>query len=182
MADQAAKDAQLKAFSVELARLDISVLRKEEIKQRFSKIRKALDTQLKARSAAEVKAAQEAVTKYFEEHPEAPVYITKLDVDANNKALQSGIAAAKKLGKPVYLFAQDKSGADPCKTLYSNYVPEAAQQRGLNAVEWNRGISEMLHGRGGGKPDGAQGVGEAPRSAVDDAMKLAEELFRMKIQ
>ena len=182
VADQAAKDAQLKAFSVELARLDISVLRKEEIKQRFSKIRKALDTQLKARSAAEVKAAQEAVTKYFEEHPEAPVYITKLDVDANNKALQSGIAAAKKLGKPVYLFAQDKSGADPCKTLYSNYVPEAAQQRGLNAVEWNRGISEMLHGRGGGKPDGAQGVGEAPRSAVDDAMKLAEELFRMKIQ
>ena len=110
------------------------------------------------------------------------MYITKLDVDANNKALQSGIAAAKKLGKPVYLFAQDKSGADPCKTLYSNYVPEAAQQRGLNAVEWNRGISEMLHGRGGGKPDGAQGVGEAPRSAVDDAMKLAEELFRMKIQ
>ncbi|WFD32010.1 alanine--tRNA ligase [Malassezia sp. CBS 17886] len=179
--DQAARDAQLKAFSVELARMDMSVLRKDALKQRFAKVRKVLDTALKARAAAHIKEAQEAVSKFFAENPEAPVYVAKLDVDANAKALQSGIAAARKVGKPVYLFAQDKSGADPCKTLYSNFVPESALQAGLDAVEWNKAVSDKLKGRGGGKPDGAQGQGDAPRAAVDEAIALADEFFRMKL-
>ena len=53
--DDAAKDAQLKAFSVELARMEMSVVRKDELKTQFAKVRKELDTRLKARAAADVK-------------------------------------------------------------------------------------------------------------------------------
>lgn len=176
--DQAAKDAQLKAFSVELARMDMSVLRKDALKQRFAKTRKELDTALKAKSAADLKAAQEAVSGYFAEHPDARVYVAKLDVGANSKALQSGIAAARKADKPVYLFSRDAASG---KTIYSNFVPKAALGAGLDAVEWNKAISEKLQGRGGGKPDGAQGQGEAPAEAVDDALQLARDFFALKL-
>lgn len=179
--DQSEKDAQLKAYSVELARMDMSVLRKDELKTRFAKTRKALDTQLKAKSAADIKAAQEAVTKYFAENPEANVYVAKLDVDANAKALQSGIAAARKADKAVYLFAQDKSASGPAKTIYSNFVPKQALDAGLDAVSWNKTISEKLQGRGGGKPDGAQGQGEASKEALDEALKLAEDFYKLKL-
>ena len=176
-----AKDAQLKAFSVELSRMDMSVVQKDALKQRFAKVRKALDTELKARAAADVKAAQEAVNKFFTEQPDARVMVAKLDVDASSKALQSGIAAARKVNKPVYLFAQDKSGVDPCKTLFSNYVPQDVQAAGIDAVAWNKVVCEQLQARGGGKPEGAQGQGEAPRAALEGVMKLAEEFFRMKV-
>ncbi|PKI82269.1 Ala1p [Malassezia vespertilionis] len=173
--EQVEKDAQLKAFGVDLAQMEMSVLRKDALKQRFAKLRKALDTQLKARSAAEVKAAQEAVTKFFSEHPDAPVLVTKLDVDANAKALQSGISAARKLNKSVYLFAQDK-GDGAVKTIYSNFVPEP--KAGFDAVVWNKQISELLGGRGGGKPDGAQGMADATAAQVNAAMQLAADVYK----
>ena len=178
LADQAAQDAQLKAFSVDLAQMDMSVLRKDALKQRFAKARKTLDTALKAKSAADVKAAQEAVAAYFAEHPDAPVLVQQLDVGANSKALQAGMAAARKADKPVYLFSRDPSTR---KTIYSNYVPKALLERGLDAVAWNKAVSEKLQGRGGGKPDGAQGQGEASSEAVDEALELAKSFFAMKV-
>ena len=178
--DQAVQDAELKAYGVELGRLDISVVRKDELKARFTMVRKALDTQLKARSAAEVKAAQEAVSKFFEENADAPVLVRALDISANSKAMQSGIQAARKAGRPTFLFAQEP-GTGAVKTVYSNFVPEDAQKKGLNAVDWNKHVSDKLQGRGGGKPDGAQGVGEATRADVDEAVRLADEFFRLKV-
>lgn len=178
IADQTAQEAELKAYGVELGRLDISVIRKDELKARFAKVRKALDTQLKARAAAETKAAQEAVNKFFEENADAPVLVRKLDVGA--KALQAGVATARKLGRAAFLFAQEP-GTGAVKTMYGNFVPEEVQKKGLDAVEWNKQVSEKLQGRGGGKPDGAQGVGEATREAVDEAVRLAEEFFRLKV-
>ena len=179
--DDAAKDAQLKAFSVELARMDMSVVRKDELKTQFAKIRKELDTRLKARAAADVKTAQEAVQNYFSENPDAPVYIAQLKTGANSKALQSGVSVARKLNKPVYLFARE-SGEGKAKTLYGNYVPKAELDRGLDAVSWNKTVSDKLQGRGGGKPDGAQGQGEATQADVDEALALATSFYRMKLQ
>ncbi|WFD44785.1 alanine--tRNA ligase [Malassezia psittaci] len=179
LTDQAEKDAQLKSYSVDLAQMEISVILKDELKQRFAKTRKQLDTALKAKTAADVKAAQETVTKYFTENPEAAMFITKLDVGTNAKALQSGIAAARKADKPVYLFSQDPATN---KVIYSNYVPQATREKGLSAVEWNQAVSEKLGGRGGGKPDGAQGQGEASEQKVDEALELAKEIFEMKLK
>ena len=70
---------------------------------------------------------------------------------------------------------------DPCKTLFSNYVPQDVQAAGIDAVAWNKVVCEQLQARGGGKPEGAQGQGEAPRAALEGVMKLAEEFFRMKV-
>ena len=181
VSDDVAKEAQLKAFSVELARMDISVVRKDELKARFTKIRKALDTRLKARAAADVKVAQEAVQTYFNENPDARVYIAQLDTGANSKALQSGVAVARKLNKSVYLFARE-SGSEKTKTLYGNFVPKDELERGLDAVSWNKAVSEKLQGRGGGKPDGAQGQGEGTKADVDEAIKLAQSFFDMQLK
>ncbi|KAI3613869.1 hypothetical protein CBS9595_004046 [Malassezia furfur] len=88
------------------------------------------------------------------------------------------MAAARKADKPAYLFSRDPSTR---KTIYSNYVPKALLERGLDAVAWNKAVSEKLQGRGGGKPDGAQGQGEASSEAVDEALELAKSFFAMKV-
>ena len=157
------------------------MVRKDELKTQFAKIRKELDTRLKARAAADVKTAQEAVQNYFSENPDAPVYIAQLKTGANSKALQSGVSVARKLNKPVYLFARE-SGEGKAKTLYGNYVPKAELDRGLDAVSWNKTVSDKLQGRGGGKPDGAQGQGEATQADVDEALALATSFYHMKLQ
>ena len=120
------------------------------------------------------------MSKFFEENADAPVLVRALDISANSKAMQSGIQAARKAGRPTFLFAQEP-GTGAVKTVYSNFVPEDAQKKGLNAVDWNKHVSDKLQGRGGGKPDGAQGVGEATRADVDEAVRLADEFFRLKV-
>ena len=118
---------------------------------------------------------------YFSENPDAPVYIAQLKTGANSKALQSGVSVARKLNKPVYLFARE-SGEGKAKTLYGNYVPKAELDRGLDAVSWNKTVSDKLQGRGGGKPDGAQGQGEARLADGDEAVALATAYYRAKLE
>jgi alanyl-tRNA synthetase len=54
--EKAPQDAGLKAFTVELDKADISVLRKAELKERFAKARKSFDEKGKAKAAAASKA------------------------------------------------------------------------------------------------------------------------------
>ncbi|EEB92753.1 hypothetical protein MPER_08693, partial [Moniliophthora perniciosa FA553] len=75
------KDAQLKALSVELGQADISVLKKNELKDRLAVIRKAFDKQVKEKEAAAGKAALEDFQKHFQDDANATYYIKRLDVE-----------------------------------------------------------------------------------------------------
>lgn len=186
LSDKNAKDASLKAFSVELARLEISVLRKAAINERFAIVRKALDTELKAKGAADTKLVQDAITQHFKDEPNATVVIRKFDVGANVKALQAGITVAKKLNKAAYLFSEEivaPVGADraaKAKVPHVNFVPKQDSERGLDAKEWADLVTRSVGGKGGGKSDGAQGVGEVGGEALQDAITAAGRFYVLK--
>lgn len=49
-------DAELRAYTVELDKADISVLRKAELREQFARVRKAFDDKIKAKANAASKA------------------------------------------------------------------------------------------------------------------------------
>lgn len=54
--ERAPADAELRTYSVELDKSEISVLRKAELKEKFARVRKAFDDKIKAKTNAALKA------------------------------------------------------------------------------------------------------------------------------
>ncbi len=191
ISEQSSKDAALKAYGTQLAQLDISVVRKAALNEKFSAIRKKLDTGLKAKDKADTKAVVDAVEKYFKENPNATVFIHKFDVGSNMKAIQSAINTVKKLDKSAYLFSQelDPNGvkvadgnALKAKVVHAAYVSKYDQSKGLNAKEWVETAALHVGGKGGGKGDAAQGVGEMGGQALEDAVEAAKRFHILKCE
>ena len=175
LSDHSAKDSALKAFGTELARLDMSVVRKAALNNQFAKIRKALDTELKARDKADTKLVTDAITEYFAANPNATYLVRHFSIGINMKAVQAGIQTARKASKAVYLFSDDGS-----KSVHVNFVPKQDLDRGLNAKQWAEVVTKLVGGKGGGRDDGAQGVGEQAGQPLQDAIKAADEFYRSK--
>ncbi|MEM1423170.1 MAG: DHHA1 domain-containing protein, partial [Planctomycetota bacterium] len=67
-------------------------------------------------------------------------------------------------GSAVLLISADDEGG---KVSIAAQVPEALIARGLRAGDWVREASNACGGKGGGKPDKAQGGGTDPARAGD---------------
>ncbi|KAH9850281.1 tRNA synthetases class II (A)-domain-containing protein [Lenzites betulinus] len=172
----AEKDAALKAYTVQIGQVDIALLKKNELRDRLASVRKAFDKYLKDKEASANKAAVDALQEYFKETPDAPAYFAILDVNANAKVMQGVVLQAKKLGKSIYIFSADQSAG---KVAHVNAVSEEAKAKGLDGREWAATVVELVGGKAGGKPDGAQGVG-AEVSKVQDALAAAQKFFESK--
>jgi len=167
------KDAELKAYSVELGQVDISAVLKAELRDRLAAMRKAFDKQIKEKEATTNKAALDIVTQYFKDNEGSEVYIGVLDVDGNTKILQNVVVNARKMSKAVYVFSSDPEGK---RVAHANFVSEAAKSRGVDGRKWAAAVSEVLGGKAGGKEDSAQGVG-TDIAKLQDAIKTAQKFF-----
>jgi len=167
------KDAGLKVFTVELNQADISLLQKNELRERLGAVRKAFDKETKEREAAANKAATEEVTQFFQTNANAEVFVSTLNVDGNAKALQNIVRQAKTLGKSIFVFSVDAEGS---KVAHVNAVSAAAKGKGINARAWTEVVAKVIGGGFGGKEDGAQGMGTEV-SKVDEAVKVARDYF-----
>ncbi|EST08427.1 Threonyl/alanyl tRNA synthetase, SAD [Kalmanozyma brasiliensis GHG001] len=187
--EQGAKDVALKTFGTQLAVMDISVVRKAKLNERFAAIRKKLDTGLKAKDKADTKAVSTAVEGHFKQNPNADYFIAEMQVGANMKALQSALQLAKKSDKTVYLFSQelDPTGATvadglaaKAKVVHVAYVSTHHREKGLDAKEWVETSVQHVGGKAGGKADSAQGVGEMGGKAMEDAVEAAKRVWMLR--
>ncbi|GAA5936418.1 alanine--tRNA ligase [Sporobolomyces koalae] len=172
------KEKAIKSFEVELNPADISVVRKDRLKQSVSKERKALIDAAKVLEKEQSKQVTEQVQSYFKEHSDANVFVTQLEVAKGNpKIMQAGITAAKALSKAVYLFSVSPVDG---KVAHLNFVPKPEIVKdGFNAKVWFNKVCEVIGGKGGGKDDGAQGFG-TETDKVDEAIKVAEQFYKEK--
>ncbi|KAH7097232.1 tRNA synthetases class II (A)-domain-containing protein [Auriculariales sp. MPI-PUGE-AT-0066] len=168
------KDSALKGLTVELNQADISVLRKAELRDTLSKIRKTFDDEAKAKEKAATKAAVDAINQHFKDAPNSQAYVGVVE-HGNAKTLQTLLNEGKKLGKPVYVFAVDGSGDAP-KIAHAAFVPPGLISPNFDARTWAAEVAEVLGGRAGGKPDAAQGVG-TELGKVNEAVAVASKKF-----
>jgi alanyl-tRNA synthetase len=73
----------------------------------------------------------------------------------------------------VMLFAVDDAG----KAMIHASVPDHLVAKGLKAGDWLKDAAGVMGGKGGGKPDNAQGGGP-DGTKVREAMKVAEQAHR----
>ncbi|KAI5476969.1 alanine-tRNA synthetase [Pseudohyphozyma bogoriensis] len=166
------KDKALKVYETELNPLDISVVRKDVLKEKLKAARKAVADAAKALEKEQSKEVADKVSAYFKENPEAKLIVTRLDVEGNVKVMQAATAQTSKLGKAAYFFSVTEDN----KVVHLNFLPKAEISKEFSAKTWIQSVSAILGGKGGGKDESAQGVGSEV-SKVDEAMAEAEAAY-----
>jgi alanyl-tRNA synthetase len=164
-------------ITAEIDALTLPAARKHELRGRVAELTERVKASAKAAAAEAAKAAASQALQIAAgaaSSPE-PVVVGTVDAGSDRKALEAAVAAVREKlpGKAVLLLSCDE-GEGKVSAMAS--VPKALIDKGLKAGDWVRATSEILGGKGGGRPDAAQGGGTEigkVRDALREARKLA---------
>lgn len=173
------KEKKLKELGVRLGQLPISVIRKQELRDRFSKIEKAVKDEVKTRAKKEAKQTLDSVKNYFTEHESSPFLIKFIDIPTNAKAITEAINYVKSSAKDksIYLF----TGNDPeGRVAHGCFLSEDALSKGIDGPSLSKIVTGAIGGKAGGKGNVFQGMGDK-QEGVDKATSELEALFKEKL-
>lgn len=168
------KENRAKTIGVDLKVLNVAVLAKAKLNDKFAKIQKKISDESKARQKAEGKKALTAVTEYFENNKDATYYVAVVpEISANSKALNEAInyVKSKEPEKSVYLFAGEKG-----KVAHGCYIGKPALEKGVSAQDLGSVATKFVGGRSGGKGPTIQGSGENEEKITDAVSEIASLL------
>ena len=135
--------------------------RKNAIRAQLASVQKQLKELAKAASAEQAKQAQAMAAGIASsaEGSSEEIVIASLELGSDRKALE---AALKTINdrcpkKAVMLLSPDQ---DAGRVSLMASVPKPLIGRGLKAGDWIREVTGVMGGKGGGRPDSAQGSGQ----------------------
>jgi len=152
---------------------------KEELRIILSTLKKGIADEERKRQAAVATTIAESVKETINAEADRTVFVCKLDVGSNTKAIDAALKQVKVL-KPeiaVMLISEDRDGG---KIVCHCAVAKNLNDKGLKANEWVTKVAASMNGKGGGKADSAQASGTNSRS-VDDLVKVAEEFATLSL-
>ncbi len=158
---------QLASRHAELIRLvderTIPAPRKNALRARLAGVQKQLRELGKAAAAEKAKEAQALATGIAREAAGSGerIVIAVLELGADRGALEAalGTIAGACPGKAVMLLSPDQ---DAGRVSVMASVPANLVGEGLRAGDWVREVAGVMGGKGGGRPDSAQGSGSDP--------------------
>ncbi|MEZ6244266.1 MAG: DHHA1 domain-containing protein, partial [Phycisphaerales bacterium] len=105
------------------------------------------------------------------------VVVAQIDLGSDRDALQAalGVISQKRPGTAVMLLSVDEDQGSVSVMAAS---PKGAIDAGLKAGDWVREVTGVMGGKGGGRPDAAQGAGRDPaklREGLAAARRFALE-------
>ncbi|KAF5102517.1 hypothetical protein DV451_001810 [Geotrichum candidum] len=176
----AEKEALAKTIGVELKKLTVAVLAKNELQTKFAAIQKKISDDAKAKHKQEAKIVLDAVTEIFDAENSPEYFIGRFDnISGNSKALTETInfIKTKKADKSVYLFAGDVSAG---KVAHGCYISKEAEAKGITASDLGALAAQSVGGRSGGKGQTVQGAGVKPEG-IDEALEKLSALLKEKL-
>lgn len=147
---------EVAALSAEIDSAVIPLTGKAELKAMLAPlIEKTKAAQKQAAGAEREKAV--AAARTLSEQAGGPAIVLQLPGEADREGLLAALdtVRAKHAGSAVMLIAQSPDG----KATIVASVPGALIEKGLKAGDWVREASAAVGGKGGGRPDSAQGGG-----------------------
>lgn len=170
------RSRQIVDLNEEVSHAIIPYWRKDELRSQLKDMKKILDDKDRARKAAVMVQVAEEAKLFIEENPDQKFVVKDFQAGSNAKALDGALKQFKSLSSntAVMLFSTDFEGG---KIICLSNVPKTLVERGLRASEWVQHISSTIDGKGGGKDEAAQAVGNNPKSlkeAVNMSVKFAE--------
>ncbi len=162
-----------------LAELDASTIpsaRKAQIRASITQLQEKIKAAAKEAGKAKIDSATREARILAESASTAMEQVILGTVDAGDN--KDALSAALKIIREkcptaaVMLLSIDTPADAPPKVAIAAAVPDALIRKGLKAGDWVRDTATILGGRGGGKPDAAQGGGTDP-SKVKEAIAAA---------
>lgn len=171
------KEKKLKELGVKLGQLSISIIAKNDLKNKFTKIDKAVKDELKARQKQESKQVLDSVKEHFEVKADSPFFVKHVNIGSNAKAITEAInfIKSKNPSKSIYIFTGNQD-----KVAHGCYISQDAADKGINGSELATEASKFIGGRAGGKGNIVQGMGDK-LDGVDAAIEEVEKLFKEKL-
>ena len=164
------------------ARIDQMVLpavRKAGLRTKLAGVQERVKQAGKAAAAAKAAEAQKAaagIAASSAGSPE-PVVIATLDLGSDRAALEAAVNTVRQAcpNKAIMILSPDEEAG---RVSVMGVVPKPLIDKGLKAGDWVRGVAEILGGKGGGRPDAAQGSG----SDLSKLKEAATEARRMAVR
>ncbi len=167
-------DAVCKALAGEVESGDIPLVRRLELRESIAKLQARLKDARKADAAAGRGAAVDAARKLASSTPpDQRTIVGMIPAGSDRQALLAAVDALQgnRPNAAILVFSVDEPES---KVTIVAKVPDDLIQAGLKAGDWVRTAAQACGGKGGGRPDSAQGGGTDP-SAVAHAAAQARE-------
>ena len=162
---QSAPPAQLAAKHTELTKLieesTLPASRKNTLRAKLAETQKQLKDLAKAAAAEQAKQAASLAAGIASsaEGSSEEIVIASLELGSDRKALEAAMKTITDRcpAKAVMLLSPDQ---DSGRVALMAVVPQPIVAKGLKAGDWIREVAGIMGGKGGGRPDNAQGSGQ----------------------
>ena len=152
----------------------VPVARKDELRTALGKLQDRAKQARKAQAQQASKKAVEQAKALAESTGDGNPLVAIIDAMGDRGAMQSALGEVRKTlpDSPIMLLSLDPEN----KVALLADVPQTAITRGLKAGDWVRGVAQVVGGKGGGRPNQAQGggpEGASIKAAADKAQEMA---------
>ncbi|MCH7961524.1 MAG: hypothetical protein IIC49_04240, partial [Planctomycetes bacterium] len=165
--------AECTAMAAQIDALTLSVVRRAALKEQLGGLQDRLKAARKkaSKAAAKEAAARARVIGRTARDKAHAVVVERLDVGGDRAALQQAMKTIRDVspGSAVLLASLDD---DAGVVSIIAGVPSELIERGLRAGDWVREVAGVVGGKGGGRPEQAQGGGTEV-GKVDEALAVA---------
>ncbi|MEM7622321.1 MAG: alanine--tRNA ligase-related protein, partial [Planctomycetota bacterium] len=172
---------EMQSIAGELDRATVPASRAAEIRSSLAVLQETAKAEAKAAAAARAGEAAKLAERLAEDAANTldPLYISTIDAGSDIPALQAAlkVVANKASRTPVMLLSPDE---DAGKVAVVAAVPKDAVAKGLKAGDWVKAAAGEMGGKGGGRPDAAQGSG-SDLDKVDNAVTAARAFAAEKL-
>ncbi|MEO1512819.1 MAG: DHHA1 domain-containing protein, partial [Planctomycetota bacterium] len=172
--------SELAGILVALDEMTVPAARAATIRAGVKKLQEKLKSYEKEIAKQAAVEAQKAAAGLAEEAAASgdPFYVSAIHAGSDRGALQAalGVITAGSPSKAVMLLSPDEAAG---RAAVAAAVPKDLTAK-LKAGDWVREVAGVMGGKGGGKPDSAQGSG-ADLSKLDDALAAAARFAAEKL-
>ncbi len=152
----------------------IPVARKAELREKLGALQERAKAARKAQAQQASKKAIEQAKSLAQSTGDGNPVVAIIDAMGDRGAMQSALGEVRKTlpDSPIMLLSVDPEN----KVALLADVPQTAVARGLKAGDWVRAVAQVVGGKGGGKPNQAQGggpEGDRVREAADKGQEVA---------
>ena len=173
--------AEVKGILSDMEQLTVPLSVKQQVRAEIVQLQERMKAADKNASAARTQQVA-ALARSIAESPEfemAGTIVTTIDAGSDREALTAAMNTIRgKLPRAGVLLMSPDEAAGKITMLAS--VPDPLVKRGLNAGEWVRAAAAACGGKGGGKPDLAQGGG-TDLSKLKEALQSAKQYAFSKV-
>jgi alanyl-tRNA synthetase len=162
--------AEVGALATEIDRAEIGLVRKGELRKLLAVLQERVKQANKAAAGAGREKAV-AAAREIGEKASGAVIVEMMPAGSDREAMLAGlqVVQSKHAESAVMLLSADE--VEKKVTIVAS-VPAGLVAKGLKAGDWVREASVAVGGKGGGRPDAAQGGG-SDVSKVSEAVKIA---------